>query len=104
MEVEEDLDPPKEINDPVECPKFLERPDAGKVYNFKDEIEWLPFNFNLGDASFTKDQQDQLLNITFHNPQVFSLHDEDLGFCNKLTHTIPTITDRPVYLLHRTIP
>ena len=41
--VEEDLDPPKEINDPAEYPKFGERPDTGKVYNFKKEIEWLPF-------------------------------------------------------------
>ena len=30
--------------------------------------------------------------------------DEDLGFCNRLKHTIPTTTDKPVYLLHRTIP
>ena len=34
---------------------------------------------------------------------MFSLHDEDLGFCNKLTHVIQTMTDRPVYLPHRTI-
>ena len=34
---------------------------------------------------------------------MFSLHNEDLGFCNKLAHTIPTMTDRPVYLPHRTI-
>ena len=35
---------------------------------------------------------------------MFSLHDEDLGFCSKLAYTIPTMTDRPVYLPHRTIP
>ena len=36
---------------------------------------------------------------------VFSLHDEDLGFCDKLAHSIPTMTtDKPVYLPHRTIP
>ena len=34
---------------------------------------------------------------------MFSLHDEDLGFCSKLTHTIPITTDKPVYLPHRTI-
>ena len=32
------------------------------------------------------------------------MHDEDLGYCDKLTHTIPTSTNKPVYLLHRTIP
>ena len=32
------------------------------------------------------------------------MHDEDLGYCDKLTHTIPTSTDKPVYLPHRTFP
>ena len=30
--------------------------------------------------------------------------DEDLGLCDCLKHTIPTTTDKPVYLTHRTIP
>ena len=30
--------------------------------------------------------------------------DEDLGLCNHLKHTIPTTTDKPVYLPHHTIP
>ena len=34
----------------------------------------------------------------------FSLGDEDLGLCDRLKHTIPTTTDKPVYLPHRTIP
>ena len=33
----------------------------------------------------------------------FLIHNEDLGSCNKLAHTIPTVTGRPVYLPHRTI-
>ena len=103
MEVEENMDPPKEKDILVEYPKFGERPDTGKAYDFKKEIEWLPFQFNLGDASLTKDQQNQLLNIIYDNQQVFSLHDKDLGFYNKPTHTIPTTTDRPVHLPHRTI-
>ena len=32
------------------------------------------------------------------------MHDEDLGFCDKIKHTIPTTSDRLVYLLHHTIP
>ena len=32
------------------------------------------------------------------------MHDEDLDYRDKLTHTIPTSTDKPVYLPHRTIP
>ena len=101
--VEENMDPPKEKDILVEYPKFGERPNTGKAYDF-NKNEQLPFQFNLGDASFTKDKQDWLLNIIYDNQQVFSLHDEDLGFCNKLAHTIPTMTDRPVYLPHRTIP
>ena len=33
-----------------------------------------------------------------------SLHDGDLGFCNKIKNTIPMTMDRTVYLLHHTIP
>ena len=36
--------------------------------------------------------------------RLFSLHDEDLGFCMKLAHSIATTTEKPVYLPHRTIP
>ena len=32
------------------------------------------------------------------------LFDGDLGFCNVLKHSIPTTTDKPVYLPHRQIP
>ena len=52
----------------------------------------------------THEQQSQFINIIYNHPEVFSLHDEDLGFCNKIKHTIPMTSDRPVYLLHRTIP
>ena len=71
MEVEENMDPPKEKDIPVEYPIFGERPETGKTYGFRKEIEWLPFKFNLRDALFTKDQQDQLLNIIYDNQQVF---------------------------------
>ena len=36
--------------------------------------------------------------------EVFSLFDGDLGFCDVLKHSIPTTTDKPVYLPHRQIP
>ena len=32
------------------------------------------------------------------------MHDEDLGFCDQIKHNIPTTMDRPVYLVHCTIP
>ena len=39
----------------------------GRSTILKKEIEWLPFKFNLGDAPFTKEQQDQLLNLIYDN-------------------------------------
>ena len=36
--VEENPDPPKENNILVEHPNFGERPDSGKVYDFKKDI------------------------------------------------------------------
>ena len=52
----------------------------------------------------TLDQQSQFINLTYDYLEVFSLHVEDLGFCNKIKHTILMTLDRPVYLLHCTIP
>ena len=64
----------------------------------------LPFKFNLGNAPFSKEQKDCLLNLIYDHKKVFSLHDEDLGFCTKLAHSIPATAEKPVYLPHRTIP
>ena len=51
----------------------------------------------------TCEQQSWFINIICVHPEVFSLHDEDLSFCDKIKHTIPTMSDRPVYLPHHTI-
>ena len=71
-------------------PSFGPCPDTTKDYNFDDEVARLPFKFNLGDAPFSEEQQDHLLNLLHDHQEVFSLHDEDLGFCNKLAHSILT--------------
>ena len=42
--------------------------------------------------------------MIYNHTEVFSLFDGDLGFCNVLKHSIPTTTDKPVYLPHRQIP
>ena len=52
----------------------------------------------------SKEQQIRLLELIYDNQVVFSLCDEDLGLCDHLKHTIPTTTDKPVYLPYRTIP
>ena len=51
----------------------------------------------------TCDEQSQFINLIYDHPVVSSLHNEDLGFCAK-SSTIPTTLDKPVYLLHHTIP
>ena len=52
----------------------------------------------------SKAQQVRFLKLIYDNQAVFSLCDEDLGLCDCLKHTIPTTTDKPVYLPCRTIP
>ena len=49
-------------------------------------------------------QQKRFLELVYDNQSVFSLCDEDLGICDHLKHTIPTTTDRPIYLPHHMIP
>ena len=86
-------------------PTFGPRPDTSVAdFNFKQEVECLPFKLNLGDVHLEKEHQARFFNLIYSNQEVFSLHDEDLGYCNKLTHTILTSTNKPVYLPHRTIP
>ena len=82
---------------------FGPHPDTTKDYNFEDKVVRLPFKFNLGDAPFSKEQQDWLLNLIYDHQKVFLLHNEDLCFFNKLAHSILTMTDKLVFLPHRTI-
>ena len=87
------------------CPTFGPHPNTSVAnFNFQQEVEHLSFKLNLGDVHFEKEHQARFIDLIYSNQEVFSLHDEDLGYCNKLTHTIPTSTDKPVYLPHRTIP
>ena len=87
------------------CPTFGPHPNTSVAdFNFQQEVEHLPFKLNLGDVHLEKEHQARFIDLIYSNQEVFSLHDEDLGYCDKLTHTIPTSTDKPVYLPHRTIP
>ena len=100
--VTSNIDPPTSI----EKPSFGPRPDVeSENFDFKAEVDHLPFKLNMGTmVEMTREQQSWFINIIYDHPEVFSLHDEDLGFCNKIKHTIPMTLDRPVYLPHRTIP
>ena len=93
VEEEKEIDPPESP-----LPTLEPRCDTNKEYNFEEEKVWLPFPFNLDDALFTKQQQDWLINMVYDNQQVFFLHNEDMGYCDILVHTILTTTDKSVYL------
>ena len=47
-----------------------------------------------------KSQQKRFLKIIYDHQSVFSFCDEDLGLCDLLKNTIPTTTDKPIYLPH----
>ena len=88
-----------------ELPKFGKRPDTSSPdFDFQSEVNRLPFKLNLGEVELSREQEAKFIDIIYDYQSVFSLHDSDLGYCDRIKHTIPTTTDRPVYLPHRTIP
>ena len=92
-------------NEKDEKPSFGIRPNTKNPdFDFKKELERLPFELNIGDAPLTREQQARLIDIIYDHTEVFSLFDGDLGFCGVLKHSIPTTTDKPVYLPQRQIP
>ena len=90
----------------IEKLEFGLRPDTNSAdFNFKNEIAWLPFQLNIGkEANLTRNQQSCFIGLVYDNKEVFSLHDEDLGYFDPIKYTIPTTTNKPVYLPHHTIP
>ena len=96
-----DNDKPDETS---ERPNFGPRPDFNNPsFDFRKELEWLPFPVNLGEVEMTRAQQVGFLQLVYDNQSIFSLCDEDLGLCDHLKHKIPTTMDKPVYLPHHTI-
>ena len=91
---------PKESTD-QEPPKFGPRPDTS---NADFELDCLPFTINISKAPLSREQQSCFIDLIYDYKEVFSLYDGDLGFCDTLKHSIPTTTDKPVYLPHRQIP
>ena len=92
-------------NEKDEKPSFGARPNTKNPdFDFKKELERFPFELNIGDALLTREQQAHLIDVIHDHTEVFSLFDGDFGFCDILKHSIPTTTDKPVYLPHRQIP
>ena len=104
-EKESDPQPTSEDSANQEQPKFDPRPDTSSAdFDFKSELDRLPFIINIGEAPLSREQQSHFIDLIYDNKEVFSLYDGDLGFCDALKHSIPTTTDKPVYLPHRQIP
>ena len=61
---EEEFTPP--------LPSFGPHPDTSKDSNFEDKVEKLPFKFNLGDTSFSDEQKDHLLNLTYDHKNILA--------------------------------
>ena len=91
---------PKDSAD-QEPPKFGPHPDTSSAdFDFKTELECLPFTINIGEAPLSREQQSRFIDLIYDYKEVFPLYDGDLGFCNILNHSIHTTTDKPVYLPH----
>ena len=58
----------------------------------------------IAEAPLSREQQSHFIDLIYDYKEVFSLYDGDLGFCDALKHSIPTTTDKPVYLPHQQIP
>ena len=98
--------PDKETSkEQTEKPSFGARLDTkSPQFDFKKELEWLPFKLNIGEAPLTQEQQAHLIDMIYDHTEVFSLFDGNSGFCDALKHSIPTTMDKPVYLPHCQIP
>ena len=104
-EKESDPQPTSEEGPNKEQPKFGPRQDTSSAdFDFKSELDRLPFTINIGEAPLSREQQSCFIDLIYDYKEVFSLYDGDLGFCDALKHSIPTTTDKPVYLPHQQIP
>ena len=104
-EEEKESDPqPKSQESAEEKPQFGARPYTTSTdFDFETELKRLPFTINIGEAPLTREQQACFINLIYEYQEVFSLFHSDLGYCGALKHSIPTTTDKPVYLPHRQI-
>ena len=91
-------------SDPPPKPEWGTEPVYDESFDFETEVKRLPFPCNIGSVKLTGEQQKRFIKLLYANKNVFSLHDGDLGVCDRLYHTIPVMDDKPVYLAHRTIP
>ena len=51
-------------------------------FNLKKKKNSIFLSSNLGDVPLEKEHQAISINLIYSNQEVFSLHDEDLGYCD----------------------
>ena len=79
---EPDQMPSKEANKEP-WPTFGPHPNTkAPDFDFQKEVECLPFKLNLGDILLDKEHQAKFIDLIYSNQEVFSLHDEDLWYCD----------------------
>ena len=77
----------------------LDQTSVPQILTFKTKTGWLPFQLDIGkEANLICKQQSWFINLVYENKGVFSLHDEDLSYCDQIKHIILTTTYKPVYL------
>ena len=106
-EKEKEKDPQTTSKDSadIEPLNFGLHPDTSSAnFDFKRELECLPFTINIGEVPLSREQQSRFIYLIYDYKEVFSLYDSDLRFCNALKHSIPTTTHKPMYLPHQQIP
>ena len=102
----------QDINDTVvkahlrkdENPLLAQGKHKGSRFRLQKRTGAIALRVKHRDTPLTCDQQARLIDVIYSHTEVFSLFDGDLGFCDVLKHSIPTTTDKPVYLPHRQIP
>ena len=72
-------------------------------FNFKQRSGASSLQASSGNIPLENENQAKFIDLIYINQEVFSLHDDDLGYCDQFTHTILTSTNKPVFLLHRTV-
>ena len=68
------------FNEKDEKPSFGARPNTKNPdFNFKKELERLPFELNIGDAPLTREQQACLIDMIYDHTEVFRYLTETWG-------------------------
>ena len=69
----------------------------------QDEVQLLMSRMKIG-TGISNDEQCQLRQLISSHFSTFSRDEDDIGFCDKISHAITTTDDVPVRLPHRRIP